>query len=202
MRRNSNEQVDKKKCACGCGDYVIIKRWHLAPSKIIPKFIHGHGRRKKDKLDPEKEIGKVLCACGCGENIILRRRHLFPSHSIPKFIYRHKNVFHIGNKWGWKNGEIKQNGYVVVYSPNHPNANSQGKGYVKRSRLVMEKILGRYLTNNEVVHHINGIRDDDRPENLVVTTHSKHQWTYHKRVPNRNPENGRFVKRGVMPYAQ
>ena len=41
-------------------------------------------------------------------------------------------------------------------------------------RNIMEKIIGRKLKPNEDVHHINGIHDDNRPENLAVMTHSEH----------------------------
>ena len=72
-----------------------------------------------------------------------------------------------GNKNGLKTGIRKTgSGYIIIYSPNHPFRPKSN--YIRRSHLVMEKRLGRYLTKKEIVHHINEIKDDDRPENLQL----------------------------------
>lgn len=73
---------------------------------------------------------------------------------------------------GWKGGFFKTNGYLYIYSPNHPKAT--GKGYVVEHRLVMEKFLGRILSSKEDVHHKNGIKDDNRLENLELVSHFSH----------------------------
>ena len=66
----------------------------------------------------------------------------------------------------WKGGRYtKREGYIYVYQPEHP---FNIKKYVLEHRLVMEKHLGRYLKKGETVHHKNGIRDDNRIENLEL----------------------------------
>jgi len=72
----------------------------------------------------------------------------------------------------WKGGIQKgERGYILIYKPNHPFCNS--KGYVRRSHLVMEQMIGRYLKPKEVMHHINEITDDDRPENLQLFANNR-----------------------------
>lgn len=83
----------------------------------------------------------------------------------------------------WKGGQYKTPyGYMLIFKPEHPFCNC--KGYVRRSRFVMEKHLGRYLKSKEQVHHINKIKDDDRIENLMAfASNSAHRRFHH------NPDN-------------
>lgn len=68
----------------------------------------------------------------------------------------------------WKGGRTKHNkGYVFIRVPEHPRA-KHNNGYVFEHILVMEKKMGRYLTEGENVHHLNGVKDDNREENLEL----------------------------------
>jgi len=63
-------------------------------------------------------------------------------------------------------------GYVMVWQPDHPNASL--KGWQLEHRLIAEAVVGRYLASSEHVHHKNGIKDDNRPENLEVMDGNAH----------------------------
>lgn len=89
-----------------------------------------------------------------------------------KFNIREKRPYE-GNKKGennpyWKGGKYKDNrwGYIWLYMPDHPSSNN--RGYVLEHRLVMEQILGRSLSGNEIVRHKNRVKDDNRIENLQI----------------------------------
>lgn len=61
---------------------------------------------------------------------------------------------------------LSDKGYRLLWRPNHPSA--QKSGYVLEHRLVMEQQIGRRLEPWETPHHKNGIRTDNRPENLEL----------------------------------
>ena len=71
-------------------------------------------------------------------------------------------------------------GYVLVYVPDHPKRDRTG--YVLEHRVVMEQELGRHLQSNEIVHHINGDKTDNRTENLQLVERWLH-FAGHWRCP-------------------
>jgi hypothetical protein len=73
----------------------------------------------------------------------------------------------------WHNGKSHTElGYILISKHDHPFAKKNG--YVLEQRLVMENHLGRYLKPEEIVHHRNGIKTDNRIENLELTNPSDH----------------------------
>lgn len=55
----------------------------------------------------------------------------------------------------------------MVYVPDHPTTTKKNP-YVMEHRLVMEETLGRTLFPEESVHHINGVKNDNRASNLEL----------------------------------
>ena len=89
-----------------------------------------------------------------------------------------KNMPRGRDHYNWKGGVFDDSrGYIKIYKPEHPFNND---GYVLEHRLVMEKYLGRYLKKEEIVHHKNEVRNDNRIENLEVMTVSKHNGLHSK----------------------
>jgi len=73
----------------------------------------------------------------------------------------------------WKGGKrLDKDGYVLINSPYHPLASADG--YVREHRLVLEKHLFRFLLPEEIVHHENGKKEDNRVENLRLMTKEEH----------------------------
>lgn len=85
----------------------------------------------------------------------------------------------------WRGGRlVASNGYVLVRRPEHPLADV--RGYVYEHRLVAEQIVGRPLRKGEQVHHKDGNKQNNSPNNLEVTASSAHH-----RLRHRTKESGR-----------
>ena len=124
---------------------------------------------------------KKLCECGCGELI----PKINKMHKPARFKQGHQaRVMNIGfgrgeGHYAWKGGIRKDSsGYVLRWVPKHHFATKEG--YVVEHRLVWEKANNAILLPWADVHHMNGIVNDNRIENLEAMTHGQHM-RYHRR---------------------
>ncbi len=83
----------------------------------------------------------------------------------------------------------KQHGYQLRKADWHPHCSK--RGYVMEHRLIMEKKLGRYIPKHAVIHHKNGVRNDNRIGNLEYMPEQVRHAKKHD-TGKRNP-NGQFV---------
>ena len=159
-------------------------------------------RKCTKQLNTKMVVSSLLCR-PCTNWVIAQRR----KKPKPKCIDCRKNVFRNETKrcrecntkymriyptnpngWGsmekspaWKGGKTKsKRGYIYIKSPKHLFSN--GRGYVFEHRLIMEKFLKRYLEPNEVIHHINGIKNDNRLENLELMTQDRHMQLHNNGI--------------------
>jgi len=73
----------------------------------------------------------------------------------------------------WKGGRAFTDGYIMIKALGHPKANH--RGYVMEHILIWEQTHGMPLPPGWIVHHLNGIRNDNRPENLLALPDRKHK---------------------------
>lgn len=141
-----------------------------------------------------KRNPNVLCSLECKHKetaerqreVALRDNPIYKKGVVEKIVRtRRKNGSYLsGEKHPrWKGGCWFQYGYKVIENLKDTNGNKKFE-----HRKVMEEFIGRKLESNEVIHHINGNRQDNRIENLKIMTpseHSKIHWElgyFNKRI--------------------
>lgn len=129
--------------------------------EIYLKGLCGTHYRKQLEL----EDSGVYCSVeGCG------RRHHGQSFCRKHFMeFKRKHSKKMVNQPSYR--YKTSGGYIILYLPDYSNSN--GKGCILEHRFVMENHLNRHLDHKETVHHKNGIKDDNRIENLELWA-SKH----------------------------
>jgi hypothetical protein len=153
-----NQKYCSKKC------YVAAKRLRHFRRKIVQKLC------EFCKKEFETYNNASYCSNSCMSKATAHKRKKFVD--IPSCLNEASRKLD------------KKLGYVRVYVPMHPEANTWG--YVYEHRIVAEKIIGRRLDKDEIVHHKNGKRWDNRPENLEVMSKSEHAKLHGQRERDLN----------------
>ena len=145
------------------------------------KAFHNHIQRVQESgAKRASELGKPttkyrdpwyyphLCS-NCGKQIWHKRKDI--DHVCPECVYAVRKTASGKNHPNWKGGTYNHvDGYIYVQMlPDSPYYSmAQGRGYVLEHRLVVARKIGRALEAWEVVHHINGVRTDNKEENLEL----------------------------------
>ncbi len=99
------------------------------------------------------------------------------------------------NNNNWRGGMVKtQHGYVLIrVGVEHPLADC--RGYAYEHRVVAEKKIGRPLKKREKVHHIDGNRANNAPDNIkVVNGNYEHYFEHRKKDSNlRRPDEHNYL---------
>lgn len=119
-----------------------------------------------------------------------RKRPPFTDEHCANIARAAKGRYAGSKNYFWRGGRKINNGYIKIHMPKHPHCDKDG--YIYEHRLVMEKKLGRHLLPHERLHHINGIKTDNRPENLELYPGNGRHMLRAGHI-GRDPKTGQFI---------
>lgn len=155
-------------------------------------------------------MGLIYCACNCGEQLEEfdsrgRKRIFILGHHVRGRVWteesrkclsesrsgiplseEHKRSLSLAKTGikgdehnSWTGGKHVSNKRVFIYAPDHLG----GKNgiYIQESILVAEKVLGKYLPNGTIIHHIDGNPSNNESKNLVICEDKKYHNILHRR---------------------
>lgn len=163
---------------------AMAKRWSYEWDREVLRRLY------EDERKTVEEIGLILGRASKLVNKWCKKLGIQMRPRGQKFGPEHK---------GWKGGRrVDKDGYILTYAPDHPAAHPRAKT-VREHRLVMEKVLGRYLLPEEVVHHKDEDKQNNHPDNLeLFATNRDHlAETLKGKVPNWTPEGRARMLLGV-----
>ena len=114
--------------------------------------------------------------------------------------FQNRSKANSGEKCNFWNGGKKtsSSGYRLILKPGHHRADRGG--YVLEHILVFEEATGIIVPDGCCIHHLNGIKDDNRIENLCMMTHGAHTVMHHKGA-KRADETKRKISERMKKYA-
>jgi hypothetical protein len=164
-------------CECGCGAIPPPRKY---PSLTL-RFVPGHQNRGR-KPSPESNAKRAAKLRGRPRPEYLKRQ--WSEHHKAAGIRPSREAASRGARGkfreasaSWKGGTTVVNGYRCRYRPDHPRR--QPNGYVYEHMLVIEEKLGRPLQDGEVVHHIDGIKTNNTPDNLQIFSSQSEHASHH-----------------------
>jgi hypothetical protein len=177
-QQESTKHGYKWTCVCDCGN-----KKDIVITRLLDKSTVSCGCKRAKSIDVGTRFYRLVttgntdrqytpsgkytkrfeCKCDCGSIAYFSASQLMQGKIKSCGCFRAMTG---EGRRNWKGGKTLKGGYVFTLCKDHPRACRHG--YVAEHILVVEKTIGRFLIADENVHHINGEKTDNRPENLEI----------------------------------